>query len=89
LDRKKMEMVIQIEEWNAEKEYDRLGLSDRHTDFLGVSLPTYLLPISPGRNLATIVEVAVRNFLLRRGGVFSAAELAERQGKLAGGGEPK
>jgi HPr kinase/phosphorylase len=89
LDRKKMEMVVQIEEWNAEKEYDRLGLSDRRTDFLGVSLPTYLIPLSPGRNLATIVEVAVRNYLLRRGGIFSAAELAERQGKLVKGWEPK
>jgi HPr kinase/phosphorylase len=89
LDRKKMEMIIQIEEWNAEKEYDRLGLSDRHTDFLGVRLPTYLIPLSPGRNLATIVEVAVRNYLLKRGGIFSAAEIAKRQGKLARGEESK
>ena len=86
VDRKKVEMVIQIEEWAAEKEYDRLGLEDLRTDLLGVSLPTCLIPVSPGRNLATIVEVAVRNYLLKRRGVFSAAKLVERQGKRARGG---
>ena len=77
------------EEWAAGKEYDRLGLEDLRTDLLGVSLPTCLIPVSPGRNLGTIVEVAVRNYLLKRRGVFSAADLVERQGKRAGGGEPE
>ncbi|UCD48270.1 MAG: HPr(Ser) kinase/phosphatase [Deltaproteobacteria bacterium] len=89
VDQKKVEMVIRIEEWNAEKEYDRLGVEDMRTDLLGVSLPTVLIPVSPGRNLATIVEVAVRNFLLKRQGVFSAAELLERQAKMAEGGTPE
>ena len=89
VDQKKVEMVIQIEEWDAGKEYDRLGLEDRRTDLLEVSLPTFLIPVSPGRNLATIVEVAVRNYLLKRRGVFSAADLVERQGKLARGSEPE
>lgn len=81
VDRKKVEVVIQIEEWDAAKEYDRLGMDERCTELLGVSLPSYLIPVSPGRNLATIVEVAVRNHLLMRRGVFSAAELVERQAK--------
>jgi len=89
VDQKKLEMVIQIEEWDAGKEYDRLGLEDRRTDLLEVSLPTFLIPVSPGRNLATIVEVAVRNYLLKRRGVFSAADLVERQGKLVRGSEPE
>ncbi|HSL99578.1 MAG TPA: HPr(Ser) kinase/phosphatase [Candidatus Limnocylindria bacterium] len=89
VDQKKVEMVIQIEEWDAGKEYDRLGLEDRRTDLLEVSLPTFLIPVSPGRNLATIVEVAVRNYLLKKRGVFSAADLVERQGKLARGSEPE
>ena len=89
VDQKKVEMVIQIEEWDAGKEYDRLGLEDRRTEFLEVSLPTFLIPVSPGRNLATIVEVAVRNYLLKRRGVFSAADLVKRQGKLARGREPE
>jgi len=89
VDQKKVEMVIQIEEWDAGKEYDRLGLEDRRTDLLEVSLPTFLIPVSSGRNLATIVEVAVRNYLLKRRGVYSAADLVERQGKLARGSEPE
>ncbi len=82
-------MVIRIEEWDAASEYDRLGLEDRRTDFLGVGLPTILLPISPGRNLATIVEVAVRNYLLKSRGVFSAAQLVKRQSKRAEEGKPE
>lgn len=85
VDRKKVEMVVLIEEWDAGKEYDRLGLEDRRTTFLGVSLPTYLIPVSPGRNLSTIVEVAVRNHLLKGRGVFTAASFAERQSKRAKG----
>lgn len=81
VERKKVEVVIQIEEWDAGKEYDRLGLEERRTGLLGASLPSYLIPVSPGRNLATIVEVAVRNHLLMKRGVFSAAELVGRQAK--------
>lgn len=86
LDRKKLELVIRIEEWNSTKEYDRLGVDDSRIEILGVSLPSLLVPVSPGRNLATIVEVAVRNHLLRRLGVFSARDLLERQREKAGGG---
>jgi len=89
VDQKKVDVVIRIEEWNEGKEYDRLGLDDRRTNLLGVSLPTYLIPVSPGRNLATIVEVAVRNHLLMKQGVFSAAELVDRQAKLMEGGQPE
>lgn len=77
--RKKVELVIRLEEWDAGKEYDRLGLEDRTTEILEVPLPTLLIPVSPGRNLASIVEVAVRNHLLKQLGVHSARELAVRQ----------
>jgi HPr kinase/phosphorylase len=89
VDRKKVEMVIRIEEWHAEKEYDRLGLEDLRTDLLGVSLPTFLIPLSPGRSLATIVEVAVRNHLLKKQGILSAAEFLERQAKAVEGRPPE
>jgi HPr kinase/phosphorylase len=89
VDRKKVEMVIRIEEWNAATDYDRIGLDDLRTDFLGVRLPTILLPVSPGRNLATIVEVAVRNYLLKNRGLFSAAQLVTRQSSLAEGRKPE
>jgi HPr kinase/phosphorylase len=78
-DLKKVGLVIQIEEWDPGKEYDRLGLMDRRTDFLGASIPTLLVPVSPGRNLATIVEVAVMNHILKTQGVDSARDLVERQ----------
>jgi len=81
--RKKVELVIRLEGWDAGKEYDRLGLEDRTTGILGVELPTLLIPVSPGRNLATIVEVAVRNHLLKLQGVHSAKELVDRQDRRA------
>ncbi len=82
-DLKKVGLVIQIEEWDPGKEYDRLGLTDRGTVFLGVSIPTLLIPVSPGRNLATIVEVAVRNHILKSQGFHSARDLVERHARRA------
>lgn len=82
---KKMELVIRIEEWDPSREYDRLGLDDGTVEILGVRLPSLLVPVSPGRNLATIVEVAVRNHLLKQLGVHSAREFIERQARRAGG----
>jgi HPr kinase/phosphorylase len=83
---KKMELIIQIEEWDPSREYDRLGLEGGTVEILGVRLPSLLVPVSPGRNLATIVEVAVRNHLLKQLGVHSAREFIERQARRAGGG---
>ncbi len=88
VERKKLGLVIRIEEWDSGKEYDRLGVDDSRFEILGVSLPALLIPVSPGRNLATIVEVAVRNHLLKLQGVFSARGLLDRQGERAGGGGP-
>jgi HPr kinase/phosphorylase len=84
---KKMELVIRIEEWDPSREYDRLGLEGGTVEILGVGLPSLLVPVSPGRNLATIVEVAVRNHLLKRLGVHSAREFIERQAQRAGGSD--
>jgi HPr kinase/phosphorylase len=82
---KKIELVIHIEEWNPAKEYDRLGLEDGHTAILDVPVPSLLVPVSPGRNLATIVEVAVRNQLLKEQGIHSARELVEMQARKMSG----
>ncbi|MGE5247205.1 MAG: HPr(Ser) kinase/phosphatase [Verrucomicrobiota bacterium] len=82
---KKLELVIQLEGWEPRKEYDRLGVEEETVEILGVPLPCLLVPVSPGRNLATIVEVAVRNHLLKLRGVRSAWELVERQGRKARG----
>jgi len=84
---KKMELVIRIEEWDPSREYDRLGLEDGTVEILGVRLPSLLIPVSPGRNLATIVEVAARNYLLKQLGIHSAQEFVGRQGRQAGGSD--
>jgi HPr kinase/phosphorylase len=69
---KKIELVIELCEWSADEEYDRLGFDDRTDQLLGCSVPALRLPVRPGRNLATLVEVAARNELLKLQGTHSA-----------------
>jgi HPr kinase/phosphorylase len=69
---KKIELVIELREWSADEEYDRLGFDDRTDEFLGCAIPALRLPVRPGRNLATLVEVAARNQLLKVQGTHSA-----------------
>lgn len=77
-ERKKIDLVIELAEWQDGAEYDRLGLEDRHYELLGVSLPYLTIPVRPGRNITGIVEVAARNQLLKEMGYHSAAEFEER-----------
>jgi HPr kinase/phosphorylase len=69
---KKIELVIELREWSSDEEYDRLGFDDRTDDLLGCAVPALRLPVRPGRNLATLVEVAARNQLLKLQGTHSA-----------------
>jgi HPr kinase/phosphorylase len=69
---KKIELVIELREWAEDEEYDRLGFDDRHDDILGVAVAMMRLPVRPGRNLATLIEVAARNQLLKVQGTHSA-----------------
>lgn len=73
-ERKKIDLVIELAEWQDGAEYDRLGLEDRHYELLGVKLPLQTIPVRPGRNITGIVEVAARNRLLREMGYHSAVE---------------
>lgn len=75
---KAIDMVVYLEFWDSNKEYDRLGLSEEHTEILGAKLPKVILPVRPGRNLAIIIEVAVRNWRLKRMGYNAAKELDNR-----------
>ena len=75
---KTIDMVIHLELWQADKEYDRLGLTDNYTEILGVKVPHLLLPIHPGRNLAVVLEVAARNQRLKQMGYNAANELTRR-----------
>ena len=73
-DEKDIEVVVELMEWAGE-EHDRLGLDEKKYTILGVNLPHLRVPVRPGRNMATIIEVAARNHLLKKTGKHSAKEL--------------
>ena len=71
-------MVIKLEEWDKDKEYDRLGLEEEYTEFLGNRVVCHSLPIRPGRNLAVIVESSAVNHRQKKMGYNAAQELYRR-----------
>ena len=71
-------LVVKIDPWNTQEVYDRLGLEDQFTDILGVKIPMNTIPITPGRNLAVILEVAAMNNRQRRMGYNPALEFTEQ-----------
>ena len=73
-----IDMVIKLEEWSRDKEYDRLGLEDQYIEFLGNKVVCHSLPIRPGRNLAVIVESAAVNHRQKKMGYNAAQELYNR-----------
>ncbi len=75
LDEKRLNLVINLEKWDAKKKYDRLGEDNLYFKILGLEVPLINLPVGPGRNLSTIIEVAVRNFLVKKGGRKTYLEL--------------
>ena len=79
-----IDLVITLEDWDRDKEYDRLGLEEQHTEFLGKKVVCHQLPIRPGRNLAIIVETAAINHRQKSMGYNAAQELYRRvQANLA------
>lgn len=77
-DRKLINVVIELEEWDAKEEYDRLGLEEQTHNILDVKVPFIRIPVRPGRNVTPIIEVAARNFLLKQRGHFSAQEFDDK-----------
>ncbi|WP_053942434.1 HPr(Ser) kinase/phosphatase [Kallipyga gabonensis] len=73
-----VEMVIELEDWDDNVEYDRLGITDHYTEILGVRIPSITVPVKPGRNIAMIIEVAVRNTRQKEMGYNAAIELNEK-----------
>ena len=78
---KTIDVFVQMEEWDETKEYDRLGIDEQYMSILGVDLPTVLMPVRPGRNLAIIMEVASRNIRLKKMGYYTALEFDEKIAK--------
>jgi HPr kinase/phosphorylase len=77
-DKKKIELVLELTEWDAQREYDRLGFEEERFSILDVELPMFRIPVTPARNLTTIIEVAVRNHLLKVMGYDSALEFEKK-----------
>jgi HPr kinase/phosphorylase len=78
LDEKKIQLVIQLENWQQGKEYDRVGDEMSTTSYFEIKVPKLTIPVSPGRNLAIIIEVAARNFRLKSMGYDASEELITR-----------
>lgn len=73
-----IEKVIELEIWDENKEYDRIGLDERFTEILGIPISLSTIPVRPGRNVAMIIEVAARNFRQKILGYNAANELNQR-----------
>ena len=73
-----IDLVIKLEEWNKEKQYDRLGLEEEYIEFLGNKVVCHSIPIRPGRNLAIICEAAAVNYRQKKMGYNAAQELYNR-----------
>lgn len=77
-EKQQIDLVIKLEDWKKENEYDRLGLEEEYTEFLGNKVVCHSLPIRPGRNLAVICEVAAVNHRQKKMGYNAAQELYRR-----------
>ena len=82
MDEREIEMVIELAQWDQEREYDRLGLDAKTLPILDVELPHLQIPVRPGRNTATIIEVAARNQRLKLSGIHSAEKFRAQHSKM-------
>jgi HPr kinase/phosphorylase len=88
-ERKRIDVVVRLVEWSKDTEYDRLGLDDNHHAILGVNIRELVIPVRPGRDMASILEVAARNELLKTAGHHAAREFfGNLEGALLGSERP-
>ena len=76
----KIELIVEMEQWNLEKIYDRMGVDTQFATILGVKIPMLTIPVKPGRNLAVILEVAAMNNRQKKMGYNAATELLDQLG---------
>ena len=76
----KIELVVEMEQWNPEKIYDRMGVDTQFVSILGVKIPSLTIPVKPGRNLTVILEVAAMNNRQKKMGYNAATELLDQLG---------
>lgn len=78
----KLDMVVELEPWNKEKVYDRMGMDEECIEILGLKVPSLTIPVKPGRNLAIIIEVAAMNNRQKKMGYNAAQELLQKLGMV-------
>ena len=82
-ERKRIDVVVRLAEWDDKEEYDRLGVEERHHTILATPIRMLTVPVRPGRDMGSILEIAARNELLRRAGKNTAKDfLARLEGRL-------
>lgn len=85
IDASDVSMIVEMEEWKEGAHYSLLGLRERRFRLLGINLPYLKFPVKPGRNMATLIEVAARNQTLKDQGIFAARDLDRKlRRRLAG-----
>jgi HPr kinase/phosphorylase len=73
-DKKQIQLVVKLEEWDSQKNYDRIGTEEQYMEILGVSIPKLEIPVKPGRNIPIIIETAAMNERLKKMGYNAAGE---------------
>ena len=74
----KIDLVINLEQWDKEKFYDRFGLETEYADIMGIKIPSITVPVKPGRNLAVIIEIAAMNHRQKKMGYDTAVEFNKK-----------
>jgi HPr kinase/phosphorylase len=74
----KMDLVVELLAWDSSMEYERVGLKEEKYRLLGIDLPLVRIPVSPGRNASAVVELACRNYILKKEGINTARHLDEK-----------
>ena len=82
----KIDIVINLELWDSNKLYDRMGMENEYTEILGIKTPSLTIPVKPGRNLAIILEVAAMNNRQKKMGYNAASELLQKLGMVEADG---
>lgn len=80
--KKTIDLCVELKQWNEVDEIERLGLETKEEDIFGVKIPKFVLPLSLGRNISTLVETAIRVHLLRLGGYDAAQKLIEKHTQM-------
>ena len=78
LDRKQIQIVVDMEMWDQNKSYDRLGFDVQYETIMGVELPRYVMPVRPGRNLAVVIEATAMDYRMKRTGFNIEEEIMRR-----------